>query len=98
MSDANIETIIASLNDKIAANGGPEFPVKFVMPGEDPVIVGPDGVSQGEGEAEVTLRVTAENLAGVLTGRINPAMAFIAGKIQVEGDHSKASSLRSILL
>lgn len=98
MSDDNIALIISALNAKVARNGAPDFRVKFAMPGQTSIVVGPNGVEVGDGYAEVTLRVSSDNLAGVFSGRINPAMAFISGKIQVEGDHGKASKLKSLLL
>lgn len=97
MSDP-VATIIQALNDKLAINGSIDFVVKFDMEGHTPILVDASGVRQEEGEGDVTLKVTAENLAGVFTGRINPAMAFISGKIQVFGDYSKATALKSILL
>jgi len=97
MSDP-ISTIIDALNSRIAANGKVEFGVKFAMPGHTPIFVDALGVRQEDGDADVTLTVTAENLAAILTGQINPAMAFISGKIQVSGDYGKASALKSILL
>lgn len=98
MEDNPIATIIDALNRKIAANGAIDFRVKFVMKDHTPIILDEGGARQEDGDADVTLLITAENLAGVLTGKINPAMAFIAGKIQVEGDYAKASSLSSVLL
>lgn len=98
MSDETIETIITMLEEKIAVNGAPDFPVKLAIRDHTPIIIDQTGVKQQEGDGEITVHVSAENLVGTLTGKINPAMAFIAGKIVVEGDNRKASALKSILI
>lgn len=49
-----------------------------------------DGVAEA---ADVTLTVSDENLVELMTGRLNGVMAFMSGKLKVDGDLMLAKSL-----
>jgi putative sterol carrier protein len=55
-------------------------------------------ISEGEGEAKCTITVgKAEDWVAIATGKMNPTMAFMQGKIKVKGDMSMAMKLQSLL-
>jgi putative sterol carrier protein len=51
---------------------------------------------QGDGEATATLRMKAEDAAKLLTGKLNPMIAFSTGKIKAEGDLRALMSLQGL--
>ena len=56
-------------------------------------------VAKGVADAPtVTLRATDENLLKLVSGRLNPQMAFMTGKLKVKGDIGQANKLSSLFL
>jgi len=72
---------------------------KFVIEGAGCVIIqGADVRPSDEAEpADVTMRATSEVFQDILAGRLNPAMAFMSGKLKLEGDMSAAMRLGEVL-
>lgn len=71
---------------------------------------GPDGVVVIDGKAsppaistadrsdvDVTVTLSAESFGKVVTGSLNPGIAFVMGKIKVKGDRSGLMALQKIL-
>ena len=54
-------------------------------------------VARTDGEADCTLRITAENLGKLIAGRLNPMLAYTMGKLKVEGSTGVAMKLASML-
>lgn len=44
----------------------------------------------------VTIKVALEDLEQMRTGELNPASAFMAGRVQLEGDWSQALQLQTL--
>ncbi|MBE3557178.1 MAG: SCP2 sterol-binding domain-containing protein [Firmicutes bacterium] len=44
----------------------------------------------------VTIKVALEDLEQMRTGELNPASAFMAGRVQLEGDWSQALKLQTL--
>ena len=55
-----------------------------------------DGASDPEASCTVTVK-SADDWVGIATGKINPTMAFMQGKIKVKGDMSLAMKLQALL-
>ncbi len=70
---------------------------KFVIEGEGAIIADASGVRAGDDEAEVTLTASAETFEGILSGDVNPTMAFMTGKLKVDGSMGLAMQLASAL-
>jgi putative sterol carrier protein len=47
--------------------------------------------------ADCTVRLTSDTLNDLLTGKANPATAFMFGKIKIEGNMGMAMALTKIL-
>lgn len=76
--------------------------VRFVLGNGGDVILLDAGtttvqVVRGDGEADCTLRISAENLAKLIGGRLNPMIAYTMGKLKVEGSTGVAMRLASLL-
>ncbi|MBW6505526.1 MAG: SCP2 sterol-binding domain-containing protein [Rhodobacteraceae bacterium] len=70
---------------------------KFVIEGEGAIIADASGVRASDDEAEVTLSASAETFEGILNGDVNPTMAFMTGKLKVDGSMGLAMQLASAL-
>ncbi len=94
MSDI-IEAAVAALAKKLP-NGFPAT-AKFVIKDEGSIIIDAEGVRAGDAEADVTLIASADTFKGILEGDMNPTMAFMTGKLKIEGAMGLAMQLGSAL-
>jgi len=55
-------------------------------------------ITKGNGDAQCTITIPkAEDWVQLASGKMNPTMAFMQGKIKVKGDMSLALKLQSLL-
>ena len=92
-----IDEAVAALSAKLA--GGFDGSAKFVIEGEGAVIVDGGGVrAAADGDdADVTMTASVDTFQGILSGYVNPAMAFMSGKLKLDGDMGTAMRLGSAL-
>ncbi|WP_283177185.1 SCP2 sterol-binding domain-containing protein [Gemmobacter sp. 24YEA27] len=85
--------------EKLAAklSGGFDGVAKFVITGEGAIMLDGQGVRAGDEEADVTLTASAETFRAILEGDMNPTMAFMTGKLSVDGAMGMAMKLGSAL-
>jgi len=94
MSDV-IEKAVETLNAKVGS--GYDGTAKFVIEGEGTIMLDSAGAREGDDEADVTMTATAETFQGMLDGDVNPTMAFMSGKLKIDGSMSEAMKLASAL-
>lgn len=94
MSDV-IDAAVAALREKLA--DGFSATAKFVITDEGSIMADANGVREGDEEAEVTLIASAETFKGILSGNVNPTMAFMTGKLKIDGSMGLAMQLGSAL-
>lgn len=94
MSDV-IETIVAELSSKDTS--GFSGTAKFVIKGEGSVMMDAEGVRAGDDEADVTLSADLDVFRAIFEGDMNPTMAFMSGKLKIDGSMGKAMALASVL-
>lgn len=70
---------------------------KFVIEGEGSIIADAQGVRAGDGPAEVTLSADLDTFRGLFEGRVNPTVAFMQGRLKVDGPMTLAMKLGSAL-
>ena len=90
-----IDAALAALRVKLI--NGFDGLAKVVIPGEGAIMLDSDGPRAGDEEADVTLTASAEVFQGILAGEVNPTMAFMTGKLSVDGNMGLAMKLGAAL-
>lgn len=90
-----IDVALAALREKMP--NGFDGLAKVVIPGEGSIMLDSDGVREGDDEADVTLTAEGEVFQGILTGDVNATMAFMTGKLKVDGNMGLAMKLGAVL-
>lgn len=77
--------------------------IMFALTGEGggtwSVIIADGGVKVEEGEIDspkATVRMDAGDYADMVSGKLNPMMAFMSGKVKVEGDLNSVMKVQSV--
>jgi len=89
MSDV-VNAAVKKLSEKIDSF---DSTAKFVITDEGAIMIDEDGVRAGDGDAEVTLTASRDVFEGILNGDVNPATAFMTGKLKVDGSMGVAMQL-----
>ncbi len=89
-----IDKAVERLGARLASYDGT---AKFVVLGEGAIIADRSGVREAEGDAEVTLTASADDFRALLEGRLNPATAFMTGRLKVDGPMPAAMRLGQAL-
>jgi putative sterol carrier protein len=90
-----IDAAVAALSAKLS--DGFDGVAKFVIIGEGAIMMDANGVRAGDDEADVTLTASTETFRAILDGDMNPTMAFMTGKLSVDGSMGMAMKLGSVL-
>jgi len=53
-------------------------------------------VTEGGGDADVTIRASEETFNAIAEGQQNPTTAYMTGKLKIEGDMSAAMKLQKL--
>ena len=93
MSDV-IDKAVERLNAKVQGFDGL---AKFVIPGEGAIMMDATGARAADEEADVTMTASAEVFQAILEGDVNPTMAFMTGKLKVDGSMGTAMKLGALL-
>lgn len=93
MSDV-VNAAVQKLNEKIGSFGST---AKFVIEDEGSIMIDENGVRAGDDEAEVTLKASRDTFEGILNGSVNPATAFMTGKLKIDGSMGVAMQLGQAL-
>lgn len=94
MSDI-VNEAVKRLSEKLS--GGFDGVAKFVIEDEGAIMLDANGVRAADEEADVTLTATADVFQQILEGDLNPASAFMSGKLSVDGSMGLAMKLGSVL-
>jgi len=94
MSLEDITNEIRTKAQDMDANGKK---VKIDLKGDGTIFIDgattPPTVSNDDNDADVTLIISAENFESLIDGSLNPQMAFMMGKLKVDGDMALALKL-----
>ncbi len=97
----SLEQITEQMQGRIGAGGSFKKSVKFDF-GSDGLVriddkVSPAIVDNSDAPTDCTVKVAMADFMEIATGKQNAQMAFMMGKLKVEGDMSVAMQLGSIL-
>ncbi|ARE82625.1 sterol carrier family protein [Roseovarius sp. TM1035] len=95
MSDV-ITTAVAALNEKLGGEGL-EGSAKFVIEDEGAIVIDANGARAGDDDTDVTLTASRDTFESILAGDLDPAAAFMSGRLSVDGDMGMAMKLGSVL-
>ena len=90
-----IDAAVVALNEKLG--GFADGTAKFVIKDEGAIMVDAGGARAGDDDADVTLTASRETFEGLLSGDVNPTMAFMTGKLKVDGSMPTAMKLGALL-
>lgn len=97
----SLEKITEEMRTRIGQGGALGRSVKFDFGGEGLVRVddaqSPAVVDNQNLPTDCTVRVSMADFVDIATGKIDPQMAFMTGKLRIEGDMSVALKLGAIL-
>ncbi|MFN4098665.1 MAG: SCP2 sterol-binding domain-containing protein [Pararhodobacter sp.] len=93
MSDL-IDKAVEKLSAKVTTFDGS---AKINIEGEGTIVLDHAGVRAGDEETDVTLTASAETFEGMMNGDVNPTMAFMSGKLKIDGSMGQAMKLASVL-
>ena len=97
----SIDAITAKIKEKMALAAGLNAKVKLDFGDEGVVHVDatqtPPAVSNEDGEADLTLTTSTDTFKGILDGSQDPNIAFMMGKLKVQGSMGLAMKLNGIL-
>ncbi|MAO01259.1 SCP2 sterol-binding domain-containing protein [uncultured Roseovarius sp.] len=92
---AIIEDYITTLTPR--AKGRIRGLAKLVITGHGSVMLSEDGAIAGDAAADVVLSASDEVFRNILSGAQNPIMAYMSGKLKVEGNVQRALKVSAIL-
>ena len=78
-------------------NSGFDRSVKFDTGSDGVIVIDGQTVSTTDSETDCTMKLALDDLEDLVAGELNPTMAFMSGKIKVEGDMSVAMALSQLL-
>ena len=78
-------------------NSGFDRSVKFDTGSDGVIVIDGQTVSTADSETDCTIKIALDDLEELVAGELNPTMAFMSGKIKVEGDMSVAMALSQLL-
>lgn len=94
MSDI-LDHAITAMEAKI--QGTFDGSAKFVIGEEGAIVLDQSGVRRSDAACKVTLTASVATFRALLDGQLNPAAAFMSGKLKVDGDMGMALKLGSVL-
>ena len=94
------ENLFQEITDKAATIDPLGYTVKFLF--EDDSLIYIDGtgdkneVSTKDDEADSTITIKKKSLANMMSGKLDPMIAFMSGRIKVKGSMGVALKLQSL--
>ncbi|ESQ82838.1 sterol-binding protein [Asticcacaulis sp. AC466] len=99
MSD--LETITQKIAGAVGENSGLGKIIKVDFGDAGKILINaatvPNVVSNDDGEADTTIQISIDDLKAMATGSLDPMMAFMMGKMKIQGDMSVAQKLAPLL-
>ena len=91
---------VQDIAEKIRArveSGGFDRSVKFDTGADGVILIDGATISTTDAPTDCTVKISLDDLDSLIAGDLNPTMAFMSGKIKVEGDMTVAMALSQLL-
>lgn len=92
----SIETIAEQMKPRVEESGF-DRSVKFDTGSDGVIVIDGTSISTTDAPADCTIRLSLDDLESLVAGELNPTMAFMQGKLKIEGDMSIAMALSQVL-
>ena len=92
----SVQSIADKMKEKVASSGF-DRSVKFDMGADGVIVIDGATISTADAPADCTIKLSLDDLDSLVSGDLNPTMAFMTGKIKIEGDMSVAMALSQVL-
>ena len=95
------DDIVSLFQEKSAGVEGFGGKIRLDIEGEGSILIDGSGdtvgIETGEEEADTTIGMSLNTFQGLMDGSLNPAMAFMSGKLNVGGNMGLAMKLQGML-
>ncbi len=91
-----VQEIADKMKSRVESSGF-DRSVKFDTGGDGVIVIDGSTISTADSETDCTIKLSLDDLEELVAGELNPTMAFMSGKIKVEGDMSVAMALSQLL-
>lgn len=78
-------------------SGGFDRSVKFDTGADGVIVIDGATISTTDAPTDCTIKLSLDDLESLVAGDLNPTMAFMTGKIKVEGDMTVAMALSQLI-
>jgi putative sterol carrier protein len=99
-SDISVEKFTEEIRAKVGASSGLNATVKFVFTPEGVLYIDgkstPNTVDNEDRPAQCTVKVSLADFGLLMTRKLDPTTAFMAGKIKIDGDMGVAMKLGKV--
>jgi putative sterol carrier protein len=92
----SVEDIAAKMKSRVESSSF-DRSVKFNMGSDGVIVIDGSSISTADSPADCTITLSLDDLESLISGDLHPTMAFMTGKIKIEGDMSVAMALSQIL-
>lgn len=96
-----VETIAEEMRRDLMCFAGLNYRVKFAFDEGGVLLldgtVTPPALSEDDGDADCTLRLSLDNARKLIGGDLNPTLAYTLGKLKVDGSLGVALKLASMM-
>lgn len=95
-----LDTILEQIKERAGSASALGKTLKFDFGDVGKVFIDGTGeaneVSTDDNDADCTIGLSAENMQSLMSGDLNPMMAFMSGKLKVDGDMGVAMKLQKL--
>ncbi len=92
-----LEEVTSKLRTAIAAGSTPDKSIKIKLKDLGIVVVTASSVSNEDQDADTTITISRKDFEGLVSGKLKAPVAFMQGKIKIQGDPTAALQWLPIL-
>ncbi len=93
---ATLQEITDKMREAVGQDSGLGSSVKFDFGDEGVVFIDGGTVNNENNPADCTLQVSKSDFEDMAAGRLDPTMAFMSGKLKIQGDLMKLMQLQGL--